>query len=283
MAVPLFHVDAFTDQPFAGNPAAVCLLPEARDERWMQHVAAEMNLSETAFVLRQEGGFGLRWFTPKVEVDLCGHATLASAHVLWQEGQVQPGELIRFHTRSGVLQAARSGEQIELDFPLTPEEPVSEPPRLSEVLAVPLRYVGKSRFDYLVEVDSEATLRRLTPNMPLLATLPIRGLIVTSRSEKSEFDFVSRFFAPAAGVNEDPVTARPIAAWRPTGKRSCIRTRLWHTKHQHEVASYGCEFVVIVPSWVGRLSSWLRVNCLQVELALARSLMSKFYDRMATL
>lgn len=220
MTVPLFHVDAFTDRPFAGNPAAVCLLPEAPDERWLQYVAAEMNLSETAFLQRQEDGFRLRWFTPKVEVDLCGHATLAAAHVLWHEAQVQPGEIIRFHTRSGVLQASRADDQVELDFPLTPEEPVYEPPGLAEAVGAPLRYVGKSRFDYLVEVDSEATLRRLTPNMPLLATLPIRGLIVTCCSEKPDFDFLSRFFAPAAGVNEDPVT----------GSAHCCLAAYWRKK-----------------------------------------------------
>src|SRR5262249_45978437 len=148
----------------------------------------------------------LRWFTPKIEVDLCGHATLASGHILWHEKQVRPDEIIRFRTRSGVLQATRAGEQIELDFPLTPEEPCPEPAGLADALGVPLKYVGKSRFDYLVEVDSEATLRRLTPRFDLLATLPVRGLIVTSASARPDFDFVSRFFAPAAGINEDPVT-----------------------------------------------------------------------------
>ena len=220
MAVPIFHVDAFTDRPFGGNPAAVCLLPEDREERWMQQVAAEMNLAETAFVQRQEDGFRLRWFTPKVEVDLCGHATLASAHVLWHEGQVRSDEIIRFHTRSGVLPAARSGDQIELDFPLTPEEEVPEPARLAEALGAPLKYVGKSRFDYLVEVDSEPTLRRLAPDFSLLATLPIRGLIVTSPSSDPQFDFVSRFFAPAVGVNEDPVT----------GSAHCCLAAYWRKK-----------------------------------------------------
>lgn len=220
MTVPLFHVDAFTDKPFAGNPAAVCLLLDERDDGWMQQVAEEMNLSETTFVQRRAGSFRLRWFTPKVEVDLCGHATLASAHVLWYEGQVRPDEIIRFHTRSGVLKAAQIGKQIELDFPLTPEEPVAVPPGLADALGAPLTYVGKSRFDYLVEVDSEATLRRLTPNFPLLATLPIRGLIVTSRPDRSEFDFVSRFFAPAEGVMEDPVT----------GSAHCCLAAYWRKK-----------------------------------------------------
>jgi GNAT superfamily N-acetyltransferase len=187
MPVPLFHVDAFTDQPFAGNPAAVCLLTDERPDLWMQHVAAEMNLAETAFVRRENDGFRLRWFTPKVEVDLCGHATLAAAHVLWQEGQAPANEAIRFFTRSGVLQARHAGEHIELDFPLTPEEPVAELPGLAEALGAPPKYLAKSRFDYLVEVDSESTLRRLTPNFALLAALPIRGIIVTSRSTSPAF------------------------------------------------------------------------------------------------
>jgi PhzF family phenazine biosynthesis protein len=206
MTIPLFHVDAFTDKPFAGNPAAVCILPEERPDFWMQQVGAEMNLSETAFLQQRDDGFRLRWFTPKVEVDLCGHATLASAHVLWEEGHAQPDEIIRFHTRSGILKAVRQQDIIELDFPLIPEEPATPPPGLADALGVPLRYVGKGRFDYLVELESEATLRKLAPNFRVLAGLSIRGLIVTSRSARPKFDFVSRFFAPGAGIDEDPVT-----------------------------------------------------------------------------
>jgi PhzF family phenazine biosynthesis protein len=205
MAAPLFHVDAFTDRPFAGNPAAVCLLPAWQADGWLQAVAREMNLSETAFLVQQPGHFDLRWFTPKVEVDLCGHATLASAHVLWQEGRA-PGDEIRFSTRSGVLRAVRHGDDIELDFPLKPEEPAGAPPGLLEALGVSARYVGKNQFDYLVEVESEAALRAVAPDFKRLATLPVRGVIVTSRSADPRFDFVSRFFAPAAGLDEDPVT-----------------------------------------------------------------------------
>ena len=206
MSIPLFHVDAFTEQPFRGNPAAVCILPQQRDAPWLQSVAAEMNLAETAFVERRTDGFRLRWFTPKVEVDLCGHATLAAAHVLWHEGHVPSIKPILFDTQSGILSATQNDGDINLDFPLTPEEPAPIPAGLADALGVPLAYVGKSRFDYLVEIDSEATLRRLKPNFSLLATLPIRGLIVTSRSARPEFDFVSRYFAPAAGIDEDPVT-----------------------------------------------------------------------------
>lgn len=229
MTLPIFQVDAFTDKPFAGNPAAVCLLSDERPDAWMQQVAAEMNLSETAFVRRQDEGFRLRWFTPKVEVDLCGHATLASAHVLWQERQARPDEAIRFHSRSGVLTAARTEDLIELDFPLVPEQPAEPPAGLADALGVTFVYVGKGRFDYLLEVESEAILRGLTPNFGLLRRLPVRGLIVTSRSSRSEFDFVSRFFAPGAGIDEDPVT----------GSAHCCLAAYWRKKlHKETFVAY---------------------------------------------
>jgi PhzF family phenazine biosynthesis protein len=205
MTIPVFHVDAFTDCPFAGNPAAVCLLPSWKDHRWLQAVAREMNLSETAFLVKQPNHFDLRWFTPKIEVDLCGHATLASAHILWQQGQAT-GDEIRFSTRSGILTAIRHGEDIELDFPLKPEVEAEAPAGLLEALEVSAKYVGKNQLDYLVEVESEATLRGIVPNFKRLATVPVRGIIVTSRSTDPKFDFVSRFFAPGAGIDEDPVT-----------------------------------------------------------------------------
>jgi predicted PhzF superfamily epimerase YddE/YHI9 len=205
MSVPLFHVDAFTEHPFAGNPAAVCLLPSWQSDRWLQAVAGEMNLSETAFLVRQSGHFDLRWFTPKVEVDLCGHATLASAHVLWQAGQAT-GDGISFSTKSGALRSIRRGEFIELDFPLKAEMPVQPPPGLLESLGVSAMYVGKNQFDFLVEVESEDVLRRMAPDFKRLASVQARGIIVTCKAVDRQFDFVSRFFAPAAGVNEDPVT-----------------------------------------------------------------------------
>ena len=206
MTIPLFHVDAFTDVPFAGNPAAVCLLPRWKDECWLGSVAAEMNLAETAFLVRRDEGFDLRWFTPKIEVELCGHATLASAHVLWQQSLVKPAEEIRFSTKSGILTANPHGDEIELDFPLKPEQPAEAPPGFLEALGVQPKYLGKTQFDYLVEVESEAVLRGLTPDFKRLATIPVRGTIVTSRSADAKYDFVSRFFAPAAGIDEDPVT-----------------------------------------------------------------------------
>jgi PhzF family phenazine biosynthesis protein len=220
MGVRITQVDAFTNQPFAGNPAAVCVLPEARDARWMQDVAREMNLSETAFLTRQEDAYHLRWFTPAIEVDLCGHATLASAHVLWEENHLRPDEPARFTTRSGLLTAERQGDWIEMDFPSAPPEPSSAPPDLDRALGVTPKSVGKSRFDYLVEVDSEETVRCLAPDFMLLRRVSTRGVIVTGPSASSEYDFVSRFFAPGAGIDEDPVT----------GSAHCTLGPFWHAR-----------------------------------------------------
>ena len=200
------QVGAFTDKPFAGNPAAVCVLPEAADEAWMQNVANEMNLSETAFLVQQEDGYNLRWFTPAVEVDLCGHATLASAHILWEQGLLPPDKQARFFTRSGLLSAVRKGAWIELDFPAEPEEQTAAPETLFRALGVDAQYVGKNRFDFLLEVESAETVRKMTPDFTLLSSISGRGFMVTSRSDSSQYDFISRFFAPAFGVNEDPVT-----------------------------------------------------------------------------
>jgi predicted PhzF superfamily epimerase YddE/YHI9 len=205
MTLPLFHVDAFTDRPLSGNPAAVCILAAWREDQWLQAVAREMNLSETAFLVKQPDHFDLRWFTPTAEVDLCGHATLASAHVLWQRGLVTSGEEIWFSTRSGILKAGRRGDGIELDFPLEPDEPTDPPANLLGALDVSARYVGKNRFDYVVEVESEPVLRQIAPDFKLLEMIPCRGVIVTSRSADPQFDFVSRAFFPRLGVDEDPV------------------------------------------------------------------------------
>ncbi|HKD35145.1 MAG TPA: PhzF family phenazine biosynthesis protein [Pirellulales bacterium] len=201
-----FIVDAFTDRPFAGNPAAVVPLDRWHDDRWLQNVAMEMNLSETAFFVPDGDGFHLRWFTPKVEVDLCGHATLATAKIIGHLGLVVDGREICFNSRSGKLTARRDGDRIELDFPVNPETKADPPPGLIESLAVDPRYVGKSRFDYLVEVESAAVVRRIAPDFKRLASVSARGVIVTACSDDPRFDFVSRFFAPAAGIDEDPVT-----------------------------------------------------------------------------
>ncbi|MGO9138904.1 MAG: PhzF family phenazine biosynthesis protein [Syntrophales bacterium] len=202
----IFQIDAFTDKPFRGNPAAVCILTRHREDAWMQNVAQEMNLSETAFLEENENGYKLRWFTPAVEVDLCGHATLASAHALWENGYIDVEQQIRFYTRSGLLTAERNDVWIEMNFPAEPETMAPVPADLSQALGVGFDYVGKNRFDYLVEIDSEETLRRIDPDFTLLSTIQMRGVIVTSPSASKEYDFVSRFFAPQVGVNEDPVT-----------------------------------------------------------------------------
>jgi predicted PhzF superfamily epimerase YddE/YHI9 len=215
MPVRIVQVDAFASRPFAGNPAAVCVLPNAPTETWMREVAREMNLSETAYLFPQDGGYNLRWFTPAVEVGLCGHATLASAHVLWEDGHLPAGAQARFHSRSGLLLADRRGDWIELDFPATITTPADPPPHLLEALGASASYVGKNKFDYLVEVESEEKLRALTPDFTALRKLPVRGIIVTARSDSAEYDFVSRFFAPAAGVDEDPVTGSAHCALGP--------------------------------------------------------------------
>jgi PhzF family phenazine biosynthesis protein len=220
MELPLVHVDAFTTTPFAGNPAAVCLLEAAREAGWMQALAAEMNLPETAFVVAQSDGFGLRWFTPTIEVDLCGHATLAAAHALWEADRLAPGAVARFHTKSGVLTAARRGDWIELDFPAEPATAAEPPAALPEALAVTTKWTGRNRFDWLVEVDSAATVRALAPDMERLAGVPARGVIVTAPSDDARYDFVSRFFAPRAGIPEDPVT----------GSAHCCLGPFWATR-----------------------------------------------------
>ena len=206
MTHTIIQVDAFTNKPFGGNPAGVCVLPEPGDEAWMQNVAREMNLSETAFLYRQGDAFNLRWFTPATEVDLCGHATLASAHVLWEMGHLPPEEQARFDTRSGRLTAQLQGDWIEMDFPAEPETAAPTPPNLAKALGVRPKYVGQNRFDYLVEVDSEEIVRIMQPDFSLLKTASCRGVIVTSRAATPGYDFVSRFFAPQVGIDEDPVT-----------------------------------------------------------------------------
>jgi PhzF family phenazine biosynthesis protein len=195
----------------------------------MQSVAAEMNLAETAFLLKHGDVFNLRWFTPTIEVDLCGHATLASAHVLWEAGNLKPDQPARFSTRSGQLTCERKGDWIAMDFPAEPEEKTSPPPGLEKALGARARYVGRNRFDYLLEVDSEATVRELKPDLALLEQIPARGFIVTSRASSPGYDFVSRFFAPRAGIPEDPVT----------GSSHCCLGPFWRTRlHKDEFVAY---------------------------------------------
>lgn len=213
MPAKIVQVDAFTSTPFAGNPAAVCVLPGAADEQWMRDVAREMNLSETAFLHPENDGYRLRWLTPAVEVDLCGHATLARAHVLWEDGHIPPDADVRFHTGSGLLTCRRNGGWIEMNFPAKLAEPTEPPAQLAEALGTELLYTGRNQFDYLVEVADEATLRGLNPNHHLLRQLPVRGVIVTARGR--DYDFVSRFFAPGSGIDEDPVTGSAHSALAP--------------------------------------------------------------------
>lgn len=203
--IKYFVVDAFTDRPFSGNPAAVVPLDGWKDDAWLQNVAMEMNLAETAYLVPNATGFDLRWFTPTVEVDLCGHATIASAVVLMHQGKLADGADVVFSTRSGLLKAGRQGTRIQLDFPRLDVEPADAVPGLIDALGATVRFVGRSRFDILVEVESESVVRRLKPNIKQIATIPCRGVIVTARSDDPRFDFVSRFFAPAVGVDEDPV------------------------------------------------------------------------------
>jgi PhzF family phenazine biosynthesis protein len=227
-------VDAFTKSRFGGNPAAVCLVDEAMEETEMAAIAAEMNVSETAFVERRGGEYGLRWFTPKAEVELCGHATLAAAHVLWETGRLELSEAAVFATLSGRLSARRGVQDgsIAMDFPAEPPEPAQAPQELLEGLGLIPRYVGRNRMDYIVEVDREDTVRSLNPDFGLLRKLDARGVVVTSRAngsgllEGTAVDFVSRAFYPGIGVDEDPVTGSAHCALAPYWGRRLRRAEL---------------------------------------------------------
>lgn len=210
-------VDAFADGPFTGNPAAVCF-PQARPaSSWMQAVAGEMNLSETAFLVPAEAGaWELRWFTPMREVDLCGHATLAAAHALWETGRVDEGAPVRFRTRSGVLECLRGADGwVRMDFPSRPAEPCDVPGGLAEALGADVRWCGRSVDDLLVELPHASVVRGLAPDMTALAGFSVRGVMVTAASDGPGQDFISRFFAPSLGVPEDPVTGSAHATLGP--------------------------------------------------------------------
>ena len=225
-SLPLYQVDAFTAQPFAGNPAAVVLMDAPKPDEWMLGVAREMNLSETAFLLPEDNGFRLRWFTPAVEMNLCGHATLASAHVLFETGRLPAGDTARFHSRSGPLFARRvpdmsgGGSRIELDFPQKPPQPAATPIPLAAALDVHPLDSGRAGEYFMVVVEDEETVRSLRPDYAAIAATGIKEVIVTAPSRDPQFDFVSRFFAPLLGVNEDPVT----------GSAHCILGPYWAQK-----------------------------------------------------
>ena len=229
LTIPCYQVDAFADRPFVGNPAAVCLLEKQLPDAWMQNVAAEMNLAETAFLCAQSDGHALRWFTPTLEVDLCGHATLAAAHVLWQTGRLAADQQARFHTRSGLLVCDQAGDSIELDFPAERETAFPPVSGLRDALGVDILYCGRNRLDYLVEVSDATALRKLQPDFRTLAKIPARGIIVTCVSDDSRYDFLSRFFAPASGIDEDPVT----------GSAHCCLGPFWQQRlHRAELTGF---------------------------------------------
>lgn len=200
------QIDAFTAVPFKGNPAGVCILDAPADDLWMQSVAAEMNVAETAFLWPLNSGFSLRWFTPTTEVDLCGHATLASAHALWESGTLEDDQKAVFSTRSGQLTASREGEWIVLDFPVEGPEDSVDPAPISKAINVEVLEASRNRFDMLAEVSAETEVRGIVPDLRAIARLGCRGLIVTAPADDPEVDFISRFFGPAVGVDEDPVT-----------------------------------------------------------------------------
>lgn len=230
MNIRIYQVDAFTDQLYRGNPAAVCLLDDPAEVDWMQPVAAEMNLAETAFLSqRADGTYDLRWFTPKTEVDLCGHATLASAHTLWECGDLSRTEPAQFHTRSGLLTARPIDlDWIELDFPSLPPKPVAAPQGLTEALSVEPQYVGQAAQNHIVQLESAQAVRALDPDFNLLGKHNL-CVIATAVSDDPEFDFISRYFAVPFGINEDPVT----------GSTHCTLGPYWQTRlNKNEFVAY---------------------------------------------
>jgi len=257
-------VDSFTSRPFAGNPAAVCFLEEPAEESWMQLVAREMNLSETAFLHPKGKEWALRWFTPTREVDLCGHATLAGSHLLWEEGRLAPEGEARFRTRSGLLTARRREGRIEMNFPATPPAPAKTTEEVVRMLggARP-QFVGTTTFDVLVELESEEAVRAVAPRFDLMKKDASRGFIVTARAAPGTegYDFVSRYFAPSYGIDEDPVTGSAHAALGPyweeklgrkglVGFQCSARGGIVHVRGEGDRVAIGGEAVTV---WVGEL------------------------------
>jgi predicted PhzF superfamily epimerase YddE/YHI9 len=247
----LYVVDAFTDRPFTGNPAAVCVLEAPADERWMRRVAREMALSETAFLHPVDDGFALRWFTPTVEVELCGHATLASAHALWETNRLAPDTPARFSTQSGLLTCRKDGAWIEMDFPaLVPV--ATPPPSALDGLGVTPRYVGFTGTQWLVAADDPAVVRAARPDFGRLAELEVGRVILTAPSDLPGYDFISRFFAPGAGVNEDPVTGSAHCVLGPYGSNSWARIASPRTRPVPAAGWWRCVWSVIACACAGR-------------------------------
>ena len=236
MPIEIFQVDAFTATPYKGNPAAVCLTDGPKDEQWMRNVAREMNLSETAFLHPIEGGYSLRWLTPKAEVDLCGHGTLATSHFLIEQGHETGETPIKFHTRSGWVSATKSGDWIELDFPVYPPEEIAPPAGLSEALGIEPVYTGVYPKALLVRIAKADTVRNLKPDLNALEKFEWMKFCVTAKSDDDKSDFVSRFFAPRIGIPEDPVNGNShtaLAPYCPRGSArldSCLATQVQGSK-----------------------------------------------------
>jgi len=238
MTIPIWTVDAFTARRYEGNPAAVCFPPAGAEDAWLASVAAEMNLSETAFLWPEGDAWRLRWLTPEVEVDLCGHATLASAHVLFER---DGGDEVFFETRSGRLRAARIGDHIELDFPRTALREGAPPAGLLDALGVegPSLRAGP---DWIVVLDSEAAVRACDPDFRALSRVDVRGAVVTARADADDVDFVSRFFAPGSGIDEDPVTGSAHCALGPYWAEVLDRRAL----HARQLSRRGGSLEVVV-------------------------------------
>ncbi|MDF9798757.1 PhzF family phenazine biosynthesis protein [Catalinimonas alkaloidigena] len=199
------QIDAFTDKLFGGNPAAICITSAPLEDSLMQQIAIEMNLSETAFLVKKDKGFHLRWFTPANEVELCGHATLASAYLLWDMGLLSSDETAVFYTLSGELRASKEHDKIVLNFPATPAQAIAQE-EIKALFDTEIKFLGKNDYDYLVVLENVEEVRRLKPDFNRMAEIDCRGIIVSASSTHSDYDIISRFFAPACGINEDPVT-----------------------------------------------------------------------------
>ena len=221
-----YIVDAFTGDLFSGNTAAVCILSQQVPDKFMQRIASEFNLSETAFIEKKNDHFRLRWFSPRMEVDLCGHATLAGAHILWEQNIINNKSIIFFDTNSGILSVKKAKDRIVMDFPREDALETECPEEIIRGLKIKPLFSGKNRFDYIVEVGSEELVRKIKPDFGILAGLSTRGIIVTSDSESGDYDFVSRFFAPNAGISEDPVTGSAHCCLGPYWSRKLNKTKL---------------------------------------------------------